>query len=159
MQFEINSSSVHCVMVPGKTVNVLLPSAAVDEIVSDRYVSFESGGADWFAGFVKWRDIQVPLVSFDTDSDQLKLTADRQSVRVLILNSLLDDGDDTRLAFLSLGNPKTVTVDDAAVEMELPSAIDQRYARAGVNVKGRLAIIPDIKALLDAFPTLDLLGD
>jgi hypothetical protein len=58
------------------------------------------------------------------------------------------------LALLNEGNSKTVTIDDAAVEIELPPDLDIRFAVMGINVKGRLAVIPDISALLEAFSTL-----
>ena len=151
---QLDSLSVHCVMVPGSQINVLLPGVAIDEIVDNKKISHEPAGADWFVGFVEWRGVSVPVVSFDAMLGASVANSKKKGQRVLVLNPLPERGEASRLAILSEGNPKTVTIDDAAVEMELPTDLDIRFAVMGVNVKGRLAVIPDISALLDTFPTL-----
>ena len=103
---QLDSFSVNCVMVPGKQINVLLPGVAIDEIVDNKKISHEEAGADWFVGFVEWRGVSVPVVSFDAMLGARVANSKKKGQRVLVLNPLPERGEASRLAILSEGNPK-----------------------------------------------------
>ena len=156
---RFSSVSVHHMMVPGRQVNALLPGAVVDEIVDDKKVRREQAGAQWFVGFIDWQGLSVPIVSFEAmlSAELGAELADSKNKeqRVLVLKPLPERGEASRLALLSDGIPTSIIIDDnAAVEMELPSGLDERFIAKGVKVNDRLAVIPDFDVLLGVFPTL-----
>ncbi|MCP4472209.1 MAG: chemotaxis protein CheW [Gammaproteobacteria bacterium] len=59
------STSVRCMLLPLRSLNLLIPNSAVAEIIGYSVPRPLSGGSDWFAGVVLWRGVYVPVVAVE----------------------------------------------------------------------------------------------
>lgn len=60
-----SAQSVKCVILTLRSENVMVPNAAVAEIISARDTSRVDNAPNWYVGRMPWRDVDVPLVSFE----------------------------------------------------------------------------------------------
>ena len=68
-------------LVPLQKRNMLVPEATVAEIISYEPLQRVQNTADWFLGFLAWRGVQVPVVSFEM------LTVERASFSLMSVSS------------------------------------------------------------------------
>ena len=59
------STSVRCMLLPLKSLNLLLPNSAVAEIIGYSAPREIDGSSDWFAGVVLWRGVYIPVVAVE----------------------------------------------------------------------------------------------
>ena len=59
------STSVRCMLLPLKSLNLLLPNSAVAEIIGYSTPRELDGTSDWFAGVVLWRGVYIPVVAVE----------------------------------------------------------------------------------------------
>ncbi|MBA1273661.1 chemotaxis protein CheW [Stutzerimonas azotifigens] len=129
-------------LVPLTDRTLLLPNVAVAELISYRAPQVSQGMPAWLLGQVAWRDLSLPLLSFEAASGGEPQFG--QSARVAILNAL---GGREKVKFIALlvqGIPRSVKVDAslARAEAELaPLELD------AVNLGDIVARIPDLVGL------------
>ena len=58
------AQSVKCVILTLRSENVMVPNAAIAEIISARDTLHIDNTPNWYVGKMPWRDVDVPLVSF-----------------------------------------------------------------------------------------------
>ncbi|TLX53507.1 chemotaxis protein CheW [Stutzerimonas nosocomialis] len=129
-------------LVPLTDRTLLLPNVAVAELIPYRAPQVSQGMPAWLLGQVAWRDLSLPLLSFEAASGGEPKVG--QGARVAILNAL---GGRERVKFIALlvqGIPRSVKVDAslARAETELaPLELD------AVNLGDVIARIPDLVGL------------
>ncbi len=60
-----SAQAIKCVILTLRSENVMIPNAAVAEIISARDTSRVENVPDWYVGKMPWRGVDVPLVSFE----------------------------------------------------------------------------------------------
>lgn len=139
-------ASLTALLLPLADRTLLLPNVAVAEIIPYRGVQTAPDLPPWLLGQIGWRDLRLPLLSFEAAGGrtQLGATPIGATPKVAVLNAL---GGRPRVKFLALllqGIPRSLKVD-----ARLPRA-DARLAPlelAAVQVEGGVAWIPDLEAL------------
>ncbi|MGB5396992.1 MAG: chemotaxis protein CheW [Gammaproteobacteria bacterium] len=63
------SNQVKCILLTLRTENVVVPNAAVAEIVSLREIHKIENAPKWLMGKMTWRGIEIPLVSFEAAAE------------------------------------------------------------------------------------------
>lgn len=132
---------------------LLLPNTAVAELVPYRNVQAAQNSPAWLLGQIPWRDLSLPLLSFEAASSDAAVSTD--SARVVIINAL---GGRAKFRFFALviqGIPRSVRIDPslARVSQEplLPLELD------AVSLDGEIAKIPDLAGLEQKLADLDLI--
>lgn len=142
------STEVRGVLLPLQAGQLLLPNAAVCEVVSYRPPDAAPGAApEWVLGTFSWRNHAVPLISYerllDLDADEIGHRA-----RVAICNTLNGNEQLPYIGILLRSAPHLVRVtEDSLVPVDgdqSPMAINR------VTVNGVEALIPDLDALESA---------
>lgn len=85
-----DDKAIKCIILTLKKENVLVPSAAVAEILSVEDVSNVTDTPEWLLGTIKWRGEDIPLMSFEALSGDEDLSLNR-STQVAVLYGLNDD--------------------------------------------------------------------
>lgn len=101
-------SSLTGLLVPLADRTLLLPNVAVAELIPYRAPQVSAGMPDWFLGQVAWRDLQLPLLSFEAASGGQAQTG--AGARVAVINAL---GGRPKVKFIALlvqGIPRSVKV-------------------------------------------------
>lgn len=123
---------------------LLVPNVAVAEVINLREVEPRPGMPIWYLGEIIWRDLRVPLISFESLSSGEPPVVDPEGARVVVLNSL---GNYPEFHFLALrlkDIPSPVKIDHAlqtAAEKLQPLELDSVY------IGDDLVKIPDLLAL------------
>ena len=121
---------------------LLLPNVALAELVGYRAPQTSPGMPSWLLGQISWRDLRLPLLSFEAASDgQTKITS---SSRVAVLNAVGGRPQVKFIAVLLQGIPHSVKVDSklARADVKLsPLELD------AIELDGIVARIPDMMAL------------
>ncbi|MDG1579733.1 chemotaxis protein CheW [Pseudomonas sp. GOM6] len=135
-------SSLTALLVPLADRTLLLPNVAVAELIPYRAPHVTPGLPDWFLGQVAWRDLQLPLLSFEAASNgQAQIGP---GARVAVLNAMGGRDKVKFIALLVQGIPRSMKVEDnlvrANAELE-PLELD------AVQLGEAVVKIPDLAGL------------
>lgn len=140
---ENSVTSLTCLAIPLADRTLLLPNVVVAELIPYRAPQTSSGMPAWFLGQINWRDLRLPLLSFEAASDgQAQIGG---NARVAVINAA---GGREKVKFIALlvqGIPRSVKV-----ATDLASAPDATLAPLeleAVQVGGDVVKIPDLIAL------------
>ncbi|WP_181297750.1 chemotaxis protein CheW [Pseudomonas sp. Q2-TVG4-2] len=136
------SASVTGLLVPLADRTLLLPNVAVAELIPYRPPQSTQGMPSWFLGQVTWRDLTLPLLSFEAASDGQPETGSQ--ARVAVLNALGGRDHVKFIALLVQGIPRSIKVDPSLARSDVALAPLELDA---VNLGDVQARIPDLVAL------------
>lgn len=134
--------SLTALLVPLGDRNLLLPNVAVAELIPYRNVQTGEGLPAWFLGQVAWRDLKLPLLSFEAAAGGQACVG--PDARVAVLNAL---GGRPAVKFIALvvqGIPRSLKVSSdvpRASEKLAPLELD------AVRIGELIAKIPDLIGL------------
>ena len=139
-------STIHCLMIPLKKDILLLPNAAIAEVVAYRNIDTIDDSPAWLLGHLNWRENMVPVMSFESATgDEAGITSNRSS-RVAILNTLNGNSKLPYIGLLTQGIPHLQVVQSQGVA-PADAVDDNELIRERVMVNGVAAVIPDIDEL------------
>lgn len=146
MSSEVITSSentkVSCLLIPLHEKQLILPNVSVAEIIPYKDPSIAENKANWYLGQLEWRNIDVPVVSYEVLNGEDLPSLD--GARLAIVN-----GTDSMLPFYGIliqGIPKLIHVhDDEIVSVE--SADTGLYDQMAVRVFDENAMIPNLGML------------
>lgn len=135
-------NSLTALLVPLTDRTLLLPNVAVAELIPYRAPQVTAGLPAWFLGQVAWRDLQLPLLSFEAASDGQAQIG--QGARVAVINALGGRDKVKFIALLVQGIPRSLKVDGnlaRANEALAPLELD------AVQLGDAVVKIPDLVGL------------
>ena len=136
---------VRSLLIPVHGGTLLLPNVAVAEVVDYRTPQPTEDGPPWLLGFMDWRGLDVPLISFEVVRGDGNPEVDSHA-RVAVVNTI-KGGEVAFYALLTTGIPRLVRV---AEEDVMPADTEESLApgeAARVLVNGAPAVIPDLDTL------------
>lgn len=139
------SVNVHSLRIETESGSLVLPNAAVAEIISYRDVSFLDAQTGWLKGKIEWRGLDVPLVDFDQMLERGQATPDK-SYRIAILNTLNGADDLPFIGLIMKSIPHLVQANQANVSLA-GEGDSSELVKCRVFAEGEPAEIPDIDAL------------
>lgn len=103
---ENSVSSLTGLLMPLADRILLLPNVAVAELIPYRAPQVSEGMPDWFLGQIAWRDLRLPLLSFEAASGgQAQIGA---GARVAVINALGGRPAVKFIALLVQGIPRSI---------------------------------------------------
>lgn len=139
---ETADLSLTALLVPLGDRSLLLPNVAVAELIPYRNVQTGEGLPAWFLGQVGWRDLKLPLLSFEAASGG-KAHVGPDS-RVAVINALGGRASVKFIALVVQGIPRSLKVSSDLVrasEHLAPLELD------AVRIGDLVAKIPDLVGL------------
>lgn len=135
-------SSLTGLLVPLADRNLLLPNVVVAELITYRAPHPVDGLPSWYLGQVAWRDLRLPLLSFEAASDgQAEVGS---GARVIVVNALGGRPNVKFFALLVQGIPRSLKVGSDLKRLDVPLAPLELDA---VDLGDAQARIPDLAAL------------
>lgn len=138
-------ANIHSLLLPIEDGQLLLPNAAVAEIVEYRTATPWDGMPQWCLGKVNWRGREIPLVSYEAFVGG-EAPSEASRMRIAVLNTLNGNNEVPFIGVVLRGIPRLLT---AGTESVSPAA-DSGQAEgvlARVQAADESALIPDIDAL------------
>ncbi len=127
-------------MIPIEGNSLLLPNASVAEVT--QYVKPEpvKGAPPWMHGFIQWRELKIPLVSYETLIG-MTIPSSKGVKWIMVVNTLSGKHDMPFFGLVAQGRPKLIQVDESIV---IPmDRKEEKGVLKHVHVHGDPAIIPD----------------
>jgi chemosensory pili system protein ChpC len=109
------SAQLKCVLLKVNEDTLVLPNAAIAEIVPIRNIINVANKPDWMLGYLDWRGNSVPLVSFESLGGVRMPSLASGDVKAAVMYSISDDKAFPFISILVQGAPKVVTVDSSCV--------------------------------------------
>ena len=129
-------------LLPLSDRTLLLPNVAVAELIAYRNPQVAAGLPQWYLGQVAWRDLRLPLLSFEAASDgQAEVGS---GARVIVVNALGGRANVKFFALLVQGIPRSLKVGSDLKRLDVPLAPLELDA---VDLGDAQARIPDLVAL------------
>ncbi len=142
---------LHSLELPLDGVTLLVPSAAVAEVINPQAtmapVPFSQ---PWLKGVIGWRTLAVPVISFETLVGA-PTPVNTATGKIVIFYPLSGRSDWEFYAMFATAEPRPQLLtrsEPVVTEAEMP---DLPYIAAGLKVDGRLMLIPDVEALKKVF--------
>lgn len=136
--------TLNSLLLPLSDRTLLLPSVALAELINQRPTEPRPGTPDWYLGDIVWRDLRLPLLSFETASSGTPPAPPSAGARIAVVNAI---GGRPQLKFFALlvqGIPRPQKVDAQLAGAGAPLAALELDSAV---VEGEVARIPDLVEL------------
>ncbi len=137
--------AIHCLLIPLHKETMLLPNAAVAEVIAYSDPESIPDAPDWLHGWLAWRERKVPLISFEIASGR-KVPSDIQGQRIAVLNTLNSNPRVPYIAVLIQDIPKLHLVQPDTVT-ERNDVNPRQSIAAQLLANGEPVIVPDLDDL------------
>jgi len=138
----MSATEIRSVLVPVTDTELLLPNAAVAEIVGYSQPAAIEQSPDWLLGNVLWRGWQVPVMSFGVLTERLEREA-VEDARICLIKNLSSNERIPYVGILAQGFPRLVTVTPDTLT-ELPDSSTHIAIAGKVEIGDREALVPDL---------------
>lgn len=137
-----SSASLTGLLLPLSDRTLLVPNVALAELIPYRAPQATSGLPAWLLGQVAWRDLRLPLLSFEAATGgEVKIGS---GARVAVLNALGGRPHVKFIALLLQGIPRSLKLEEDLRRANAPlAALELDSVQIGTDV----AKIPDLVAL------------
>jgi len=144
----MRAQKIKCILLTLRTENVVLPNAAVAEIVSLRDIKKVDGAPLWLLGKMHWRGIDIPLVSFEAAAEgaSTAMTANQAAVIHLISK----DGESSNYPYVGLSISGVPHISDFSKEQIAADAQMRKphpMVAQRIRINGAAASILDIDSI------------
>lgn len=143
---------IKCVILTLRKANVIVPNALVAEIISVKEMTKTDKGPAWFLGNMKWRDVDVPLLSFEASGGE-QISRVNLNTQAVVLYAVGDTGNVSKTPYLGLvmsGVPhishfsrEQIKTDVDELETEAHPMVAQK-----VRINGASVSILDVDAMV-----------
>ncbi|MFO7602183.1 MAG: chemotaxis protein CheW [Gammaproteobacteria bacterium] len=138
--------AVHCLIIPVFGAELLLPNAAVAEVVSYRESEPAENTPEWFLGYINWRDLRVPLISFEAATGEQAAPLQKHS-RIAIFNTLNNNPQLTHFGIVTQGIPHLQVVQEKQLTREETPAETRKSVLDYVQLNDEAVLVPDLDDL------------
>lgn len=141
-------NSVSCLLLPVQNRFLLLPNTSVAEIVDYQAPEQSESDTPWFLGFIRWRGLRLPLISYEGASGKESSFRPEQA-RIAVTNCIGSHaGQQPFIAFLTSGLPRLAKVAPADIQTS-DSTECSKADEMAVTLGEQEAFIPDLSYLED----------
>ncbi|NOZ38258.1 MAG: chemotaxis protein CheW [Gammaproteobacteria bacterium] len=139
-----SKDTLHCLLIPLQELKILLPNTAVAEVISYTRPESVENAPQWMLGNIRWRDENVPLLSFELLSGVGK--QQHAVSRIAVLNTLNGNPRIPYIALLIQSIPQLRLIQESSIEVtEKDEQMD--VVAASVDFSGESVLIPDLDAM------------
>jgi len=141
----MSDSEIRSVLVPIHDAELLMPNAAIAEIVGYNRPDPIEQAPDWLLGNILWHGWQVPVVGFSVLIEQAE-SEPVEGAKICVTKGLIGHERMPYIGVLAQGFPRLVTVTETALT-EVPDS-SSHIAVAGKAIIGeREALVPELDRL------------
>jgi chemosensory pili system protein ChpC len=140
-------------LIPLHEGRLLLPNAAVAEVIGYREPDAIANGADWLQGRVSWRQRDLPVVDFERMLGRPDLGGGIRQ-RIAVCYALSPDADRPMLGIVAQGIPRLLRVSRQAIESADAGEPGESPVRMTLSVGGESLLVPDLDYLQAQLPAV-----
>lgn len=142
-----DNQTLACIMIPVVGRQLLLPNVSLAEVVDfSPDINTDAGAPAWFAGYLEWRGLRLPVISYDAASGGQLAQPDNRRGRVVIINSIVEEHrEQPFIALMTQGIPSQNRISQSQIQ-RLDSVVGVADLME-VDVDGEHAWIPNLEYL------------
>lgn len=141
-----SSQVLPCVLIPVTDRQLLLPNVSIAEIVDYAEPEDTDNGPKWLVGYLNWRGLKLPVISYDAANGGDKQQPDAMRGRIAVLNTISQSHQSMPfLAMVTQGIPSQAKLTEAQVQ-EINGETGPADLMV-VDVDGHTAYIPNLEYL------------
>lgn len=141
----MNRDELYAVLMALHDDTLLLPNAAVAEVLARDTLQATENGPAWLAGYCDWNSRRVPVIRFEVLNGGTA-GADPRRERVVVLHAFGRHLPGGYLAVLTQGYPHLVTLNRTAMQAADLDPLDRdALVLSRVRIASQLALIPDLE--------------
>lgn len=137
-------TSLTGLLLPLADRTLLLPNVLVAELIAYSAPHVSPDMPDWFLGQVAWRELSLPLLSFEAASTGRPQAAAGSGAQVAVLNAAGGRAQVKFIALLLQGIPRSIKLGADLQRADTPLAALELEA---VSLAGKVLKIPDLPGL------------
>ena len=145
-----DAQSIKCVILTLRTENVIVPDALVAETVSVKDIATDESRPQWYLGDMKWRGVDVPLLSFET-AGGMKHTTVNLNTQAVVLYAVARDNEEVAVPYIGLvmsGVPHITNFSRNQFKFDSEATEDHPMVAQNVRINGARVSILDIDAMV-----------
>lgn len=139
-----SGEAIQSLIIPLDSESIVLPNAAVAEVVFFTEVAPIDNVPPWFLGMLSWRNLRLPLISFEAAATDGEAPKAHHKQKYAILKALGHDPNFQFFAIRTEGIPQLVRIDKATISPSPDLGETSEYILRHVLVNEVSAIIPDL---------------
>lgn len=145
---EPRTEELYAVMIAVEGDTLLLPNAAVAEVMTHEALQHEDDMPNWLLGYCNYNQRRIPVIAFERLNGLDSAPVQGKRERIVVVNSLGTQLAVGAVAFLAQSYPHLVTLNRAAVK-PLPLRATDRpdLVMARVKIANAEALIPDFETI------------
>lgn len=143
---EGSTKAVRCLIIPMENLNVVVPSAAVAEIVPLNIS--DTGENDNLMGTMQWRGVTVPVLSFEKLVTGSQPQYGRRS-KVCVFYPWKGADKEQFFAIASMHDPRSRLL-TGDIKSDDDSDLDSTYIQTSFKYEDESAVVPDLMAISNA---------
>jgi chemosensory pili system protein ChpC len=142
LQTQPMVTQIATLLIPVSGKHLVLPNVNVAEIIPYVQPTSEDDVPTWYLGCFTWRNIQVPLISFEAINDE-PFAARGSNRRIAILNNVIGEAGVSFCGIVTEGLPRLMRLlpEEIAEDPDHPAGPAEM---ARVLVNGERASIPNV---------------
>jgi len=139
-------SELRGVLIQLQGEQLLLPNAAVAEVIAYREPEGHAEAPAWFLGATNWRQRNLAVVRLEKLLGQQEV-ASSQRQRIVICHTLSDGAQRPFVGIVSTGIPRLVRVHEDLLQGKPHTEDEHAMVLARLSIDGQDALIPDLSEL------------
>lgn len=141
------------VLIPAGHKHILLPNAAVAEIIVFREPTPKAGMPNWLLGFIDWRGLKTPVIAWERLVEKREPAWKTQRTYIAVLNTLNGNPAVTHIGLLSIGVSRLTRIRAEIVAEDKNETLTSPLIKAAVTITSTIA--DSIMRLPSWIPDLD----
>jgi len=141
------TEAIRSIVIPVGGRQLILPNAAVAELINYVPPTPVFGAPEWLAGTVQWRGQRLPVVLFEVLCCQAPVVKPARTSRIVICNTISGRGDLGFVGLVATELPRLIRIDGDAMGVGDGDENEEPGVLRRVEIYGDSAAIPDLYAL------------
>lgn len=139
---------LNAVLIPVINDTLLLPNVAIADVIApDGLRAAPAGAAPWFAGWIAWQGVELPVVRFEPLNGAHTDVANRRT-RIIVLHPVGNALSAHRFGLVGDGHPHLLSVGrDSVKPLELRAGDDPELVLGRARAASQEALIPDLRVI------------
>ena len=136
-----------CLLIPLHGERLLVPNAAVLEIIGYREPAAIDWAEPWVQGTIKWRQREVPVIDFENIAGDTGMRAGIRQ-RIVVCYTPDPEGDWPLIGLVSQGIPRLVRVNEKLIDAASEGPQGQSAIQMRIRIGDDGFVVPDMDFLL-----------
>lgn len=141
---------LHSLEVPLQGVTLIVPSAAVAEVINPINMTPVPFSEPWLMGVIGWRTLAVPVISLEVLLGAAA-PVNIATGKIVILYPMSGRQGGEFYALLAVAEPRPQVLDGSQASAGPSEVPESKFIAAGLKIDGRLMFVPDLAALKQTF--------